>query len=440
MSRLGFHYFPDTQHYSQEDISVWLPELLNLGASWITLIASTKRAIPETFITSLIDAEIEPVLHFIESIEHGINEKDFRLLLRNYARWGVRYITVFERPNCRNSWSSSSWTQSNLVERFLDAYLPIAKVVVEENLIPVFPPLQPGGDFWDTVFLRKALEGLKRRDQKLVLNHLVIGAYAFAGNRPLNWGAGGPESWSGVRPYETAAGKQDQIGFRIIDWYSTILKEITGRVLPIILLRAGCSPGDRNDFTWPALDESTHASRIIEIAKLMDDSKSNDAQVDTVPHEVQACNFWLLAAEEKSKYIKNAWFKGNSRCLPVVSELRKWVSEKKLSNSQNEEVIKINKTIKSHKKGGNNNDNVFSHYLLLPLYTWGIADWDFELIKPFVEEHHPTIGFSISEASMASKVTIAGNENSFSDDVVELLQEAGCSVQRLRDDGILVAS
>ncbi|MFN2126264.1 MAG: anaerobic ribonucleoside-triphosphate reductase, partial [Anaerolineales bacterium] len=85
-------------------------------------------------------------------------------------------------------------------------------------------------------------------------------------------------------------------------------------------------------------------------------------------------------------------------------------------------------------------EELFSHYLLLPLYTWGIADWDFELIKPFVEEHHPTIGFSITEASKASRVTIAGNENSFSEDVVELLRDAGCAVQRLRDDGILVAS
>ena len=132
-----------------------------------------------------------------------------------------------------------------------------------------------------------------------------------------------------------------------------------------------------------------------------------------------------------------------SDCLPVVYELRKWVSKKKQDNSHIEEEIrinKINKSIGNNGKGGSKNGSIFSHYLLLPLYTWGIADWDFELIKPFVEEHHPTIGFSISEASMASKVTIAGNENSFSDDVVELLQDAGCAVQRLREDGILVAS
>jgi hypothetical protein len=439
MSRIGFHYFPDTQHYSQEDLSIWLPELLSLGASWITLIASSKRAIPESFITTLIDAEIEPILHFIEPIEIGFYEKDFRMLLRNYARWGIRYVTVFEKPNCRISWSATSWSQSNLVERFLDAYLPIATYILEENLIPVFPPLQPGGDFWDTAFLRKALEGLKRRGQQSILRNLAIGTYAFAGNKPINWGAGGPESWPGAQPYKSVEGVQDQIGFRIFEWYSTILKETTGKALPIILLRAGCSPGDRNDLSRPALDEDTHASRILEIAKLMEPA-INGLQENTVPHEVLACNFWLLATRDDSKYKRDAWFKNESGVLPIVSKFKRWFSEKNQDKSQNNEIQKLKKTINSKGNGKGKKEELFSHYLLLPLYTWGIADWDFELIKPFVEEHHPTIGFSITEASKASRVTIAGNENSFSEDVVELLRDAGCAVQRLRDDGILVAS
>lgn len=440
MSRIGYHYYPDTQHYSQEDLSIWLPELLNLGASWLTLIASSKRAIPESFITTLIDAEIEPVLHFIELIETGFNEEDFRLLLRNYARWGVRYITVYEKPNCRSSWSASLWSQSNLVERFLDIYIPIASIIIEENLFPVFPPLQPGGDFWDTAFLRKSLEGLIRRGQQLILNNLVIGAYAFAGNRPLNWGEGGPEIWSGARPYEIVSGMQDQIGFRIFDWYSKILKEVAGRVLPIILLRAGCSTGDRNDLTWPALDEDAQASRILEIVNLMDSPKNKGSQDVPVPHEVLSCNFWLLAAGETSKYEREAWFKNNSDSLPVVSQMRKWFSQKEQDRSQNDEVRKLKKKLNTNGNGEKADVDLFSHYLLLPLYTWGIADWDFEIIKPFVEEHHPTIGFSISEASMASRVTIAGNKNSFSEDVVQLLRDAGCAVQRLGEDGMLVAS
>ena len=104
--------------------------------------------------------------------------------------------------------------------------------------------------------------------------------------------------------------------------------------LPIILLRAGCSPGDRNDLSRPALDEDTHASRILEIAKLME-PPINGLQENTVPHEVLACNFWLLATRDDSKYKRDAWFKNKSGFLPVVSKFKRWFSEKNQDKSQN---------------------------------------------------------------------------------------------------------
>jgi len=53
-TRLGFHYFPDTLHYRELDLQAWLPEILGMGASWLTLIAPKDRAIPEDFIRTLI--------------------------------------------------------------------------------------------------------------------------------------------------------------------------------------------------------------------------------------------------------------------------------------------------------------------------------------------------------------------------------------------------
>ncbi|PKP01191.1 MAG: hypothetical protein CVU11_15960, partial [Bacteroidetes bacterium HGW-Bacteroidetes-6] len=41
----------------------------------------------------------------------------------------------------------------DLVERFLDRFLPLANQVVSEGAVPVMPALEPGGNYWDTAFL-----------------------------------------------------------------------------------------------------------------------------------------------------------------------------------------------------------------------------------------------------------------------------------------------
>ena len=64
-SRLGFHYFPDTIHYRDIDLKFWLPELKSINASWLVLESSFDRAISENFITSLIQSNIEPIIHCV---------------------------------------------------------------------------------------------------------------------------------------------------------------------------------------------------------------------------------------------------------------------------------------------------------------------------------------------------------------------------------------
>jgi len=36
-NRIGFHYFPDADHYRESDLYTWLPELKTLEASWLVL-------------------------------------------------------------------------------------------------------------------------------------------------------------------------------------------------------------------------------------------------------------------------------------------------------------------------------------------------------------------------------------------------------------------
>ncbi len=461
-TRIGFHYFPDTLHYSDSNLAAWLPELQALGASWLTLLAPIDRAIPEGFLRGLLNGGIEPILHFPLPLDQAPHVQDLRLLFEQYARWGIHYVVLFDRPNTRNTWLATSWAQNNLVERFLDIYLPLANAAHQAGLIPVFPPLEPGGDYWDTAFLRAALQGMLRRNQTHLLDKLVIGAYAWAGNRSLNWGAGGPERWPAARPYYTPQGTEDQRGFRIFDWYLALAQAITCKPCRILLIAAGNRIGEVTDPKAPPIQEASHAQRNIALASLMmnldydANALKSNSPIDTgileyVPAEVLACNFWLLAATKDSPEVKNAWFQPDARTLPVVGALRQWFSNQR----QRTEPGRISMRnpvpppppatrpappVSRREKLVAEKDHPIIHYLLLPTYEWGIADWHLDVIRPFVKKYHPTIGFSLEEAAHAWRVTVIGGLPTFSDEKIAELRASGCIVEQISGDGTSIAT
>jgi hypothetical protein len=63
-----------------------------------------------------------------------------------------------------------------------------------------------------------------------------------------------------------------------------------------------------------------------------------------------------------------------------------------------------------------------------------------ELIQPLIQEFHPTVGFSLSEACLASRVTVVGSEEVISEEALQMLREAGCTVDRMSNSGTFCAS
>jgi hypothetical protein len=80
------------------------------------------------------------------------------------------------------------------------------------------------------------------------------------------------------------------------------------------------------------------------------------------------------------------------------------------------------------------------HYLLLPKYEWGVADWHLDVIRPFVLKYQPTVGFSMDEAALAAQITVIGNLNSFPEEQLEHLRKIGCMVDRISGDGTTIAT
>jgi hypothetical protein len=429
-NRYGFYYFPDTLHYGETDLHSWIPELHALGAAWLTLLAPIDRAIPESFLRQIIDNGLQPVIHLPLSPASSGSSADAGIFFDAYSHWGVKYLALFDRPNLRKNWSPSDWAQRNLVERFLDIFIPIAQRALTTGLMPVFPPLEPGGDYWDTAFLYSALQGLHRRGEQKLLDQLALSAYAWSSNRSPNWGAGGPERWPMTRPYSTPQNSEDQLGFRIFDWYLAISEAALGKRLPIILLGAGSRIGDQLDLQSPAVDVQAHTWQNSTLVQIM---TGHSQEYDPVPPEVLTCNFWLLSTTEGDPEASNAWYKADKEQLPIVSMLKQWVSSGGADpNSSSKYLSRSGSYI-----GG---ARPISHYLLLPTFEKGVADWHLDAIRPFINKFQPTIGFSPVEASHAKKVTVVGGNSSVPESIIDGLLAAGCIVEQISADGMNIAS
>jgi len=416
--RVGMHYFPDTNHYNHADLERWLPILQKLGVNWITLLAPIDRAIPQEFIDALIGSDINPVVHFDASLIEPPNVDELRPMLKAYASWGVRYAVFFDRPNLRSQWPVNGWTQRGLVTRFLDIFQPFALAAIEAGMTPVFPALEPGGDFWDTAFLRAALEAFAESGEGTLRESLALGAYAWTEDKSMTWGAGGPENWPATMPYHTPENSEDQRGFRIFDWYNAISQAILGKDLPIILIGAGVQRE-----SGKALDaqQGTRAIKMAEALKRTPDPDKNNA----VPANVLACNFWLLSAMPETPETALAWYKINGKPTKFADEWLAW----KLGIPESK-VVPVEANASHAIPQQPHVRRAIEHYLLLPNST----DWPMDIIRAFVMETKATMGISEQEATNAARVTLAGRLDAFSDELLRNLIQAGCQVDLLPTD------
>jgi hypothetical protein len=397
-NRIGFYYYPDDQHYTQSDLNLWLPVLQSMGAGWLTIQGSPDRAVPETFIRGLLEADIEPIIH-IPCKVGSVSSETITPVLNSYARWGVRYVAVYDRPNLKSSWDPSEWSRPGLVERFVDHILPLLKTQETAGLKPVMPPLEPGGDYWDTAFLEEALGSFERRGEQGLLQELVLGIYAWTYGKSIDWGKGGPSQWPEARPYHTPPECEDQIGFRTFDWYKQIAKNIIQRALPMVVIAGGELPSDEIQGLGP----DPHAERNLAIVRAL--------YSDEVPTEVINFAFYHLASYPDRKDNASAWYLNADQPKPVVPMIQR------LLNSES-------------KEGQPQEEKPLQHYVLLPprpspQYT---QNWD--VIGPFVLAVQPVVGFSPREARLAERVTLFGDEGVIPQKVEQELRASGCNVRR----------
>lgn len=444
-SRTGFHYYADTLHYREKDLEIWLPQLVRMNAGWLVLHAPENRAIPERFLQGLLNEGIEPVLNF-QSAPASTHQDDLLSLIDLYGRWGVRYAIFFDRPNTRAAWPASEWTDNNIIDRFGDHFIPLARQAAACGMRPVLSPLYPGGSYWDTAFLRSTLELLAQRSEHEVLSSLVLGAYGWYNHHALNWGAGGPAAWSRTKPYFTPEGEQDQRGFRINEWYAQVAQTTLGRSLPVMLLEAGL-PCDVEQVNYDGMRWEHQANLVMAMARLCDgelalDPDAPDEYLQPVDDNLLACCFYQLADESDEPKSQFSWFRNYEPVLPVARDYLARVDHQTpaVSHPVQPQPQAASQTESAPAVAHAEGSRKISHYLLLPLSEFGIADWQLDVVRPFIKKYQPTVGFSLEEAALADRVTVIGSSGSFTAEQLDVLRAKGCQVEEVIGDGISIAT
>jgi len=423
--KLGFHYFPDTLHYTEKDLQQWLPLLMDLGVGWMVLRTEINRAIPEYFISGLLKAGIQPVIQFPVSLQSPPDLRAVSPLVEAYSAWGAVFHQYFDRPNIHQSWPANQWAQQDLVERFLDRYLPLAALSMEAGAFPIFPPLEPGGNFWDTTFLRASLQAIERRKESALLDRLILAVYGWTFQHPLNWGEGGPENWPEARPYFTPPHSQDQRGFRAFDWYSAISEAVLQKRCPMILLQAGL-PASPEKLLSGLQNTPEVQQNLLEIINSLNTSSKTPLENKPaslhLPEEIISVNFWLLSADQGTPSYAFAWFEESQPVSKAASHL---------CQLKNVPIIRPNTHGILDEDSLRKAIRPLQHYLYLGENKEAHLVSVFQKHAGFISQYHPTIGFSLDEARLANRITLAVTPDQVPEDILVALQKQGCQIDWL---------
>lgn len=409
---IGFHYAPRRTAGDAAEAALWLPVLRTLGASWLVIRSGLDDPVPEAFVRQLVESGIEPVVLMPVRPIRAIDPAAVRPVARAWADAGVHYLAVMHQPNRLAEWSPDQWAQPDLVGRFLALWLPVAWEVAQAGLIPVFPALAPGGEYWDTAFLGGALQQLARGEARSLLDRLAIGVQNLFANHPIDWGQGGAAQWRDARPYRAVEGLQDHRGLWLPQWYDEIVRREAGFSLPLVALASGAVLGNRDDPRYGVVDLAAHAERNAAAARMM--------LAGELPDVLLNLAFWTLTGGGTAPGEDAAWFRQDGQHLPAADLLRQLPRQQRVSGAARAMELRL-----AHRS------RVIGHYVLFGTQDDRLARAEWDAAQPYLRHFRPTAGFSTEEACQAESVTIVGSAGSVPAATERLLREAGCHVERV---------
>jgi len=425
-NRTGFHYFPDTLHFGDTDIQRWIPILKRLQANWLVVLSSTRRAIPEAFIQAISSEGINLVIDFALTPGDGTVFTEIEPLIHAYGKWGGKYILLDHAPNQKVSWGTREWGNPYLIEIFCERFMKFAEISLDSGILPVFPPLHPGGDYWDVAFLKNCSSYLSGHASSRVINNLSFCAYGWDFGKPLDWGAGGPSSWPQAKAYRPDGNSENQLGFRAYEWHAAAVESVFSRKFPYHLLQIGMPKNINNsvhDRFTPDLPKQDAVMRLLNRENVYDPQEP-DKLLSHIPDDVLSGNFYLLASSNPLD-LSFQWFSAEGEALSpaqAFSVRRKMVSQPPHAHPSDPAREK-------HKFQ-------FNRYILISEELRVEAPDILELMQPYLDRYKPMVGYSIHEAAQSAIVVYLTPERESDEEFLRKFLATGNLVKQIHPDEI----
>jgi hypothetical protein len=289
----GMHWVPTTSQ-STSAVDRFVAEAQRMGVKWVTFLNDGANLGKNDYLVSkLVGAGIEPIMRLYSATIAPI-QGDVESMVRHYVGLGVHYFQPYNEPNL--SVEQPDGVPS--VDRYVDAWIPVAQAIVRGGGLPGFGSLAPGGDMNDIDFLQQALDGLRSRGQLGLLDRGWLSMHNYTHNRPLEERA-------------------DTDGFFKFRAYHRILREALGRDVPIIGTEGGTFVGEQEDPALPAVDAATAVSMATQAYRYMRDQRE--------PWNF-AYSFWTIANEAAGggdpRFAQQALFRPDGTASPIVRALQ----------------------------------------------------------------------------------------------------------------------
>ncbi len=288
----GIHWIP-TLRQPPEVVDRFVREAKEMGIKWVVFLNEDARIGDNDYLVKrLVENGIMPIMRIYTPNGRPI-QGDLAALVRHYVRLGVYYYQLYNEPNL----SVENPEGRPDVDKYLDRWVPAARVVAHNGGYPGFGALAPGGNMDDLEFLRIALDRLVARGEADALDRAWLSMHNYMFNHPLDYA-------------------EDSNGYLKFRWYDRIIREKLGRPMPIIGTEGGAYPGAHEDKRFPPLSEAEQVRRVVDAYRYMDRRE---------PYYF-AYSYWIIANEEGGGYDRaftdHALFKSGGRVSPIVSALK----------------------------------------------------------------------------------------------------------------------
>ena len=433
--KLGFHYYKDAGHFDDPSLDYWLPKLQAAGTSWLVIYAPENGEIPENFIRRLRDVRIEPIIVLNYAVSEPPAIQIFQQRMAYFHSIGIHMVQFFNRPNMRSSWNAEEWIKPGLVTRFIRKYADYAVVCVREKVIPLFPLLEPGGDYWDLAFLRSAIKVLRKEYSESLLSNLVFSGSACLNRHPLSWNEGGPAAYPASAPY--AASQVDHRGFYLFSWYEDILRKEIGKNVPLLLMNAGMWEASSGIFDVVTKESRQQYLNILNM--LQEVTLKGEGRIPS--YVLSCCLYKLPTTESLSAAVpadKNASVNlfGPEPKAPAGAGVPLSVRLKSIIDT-----LRNFNPIRIIKKFGTNIASLFKQtgriifqggslkeYFLLPEVSSLFTEEQMNVIRQYVKIHQCASGSDLNEALASKSVIMVDDQALYPAYMLRQLQDRGCAV------------